>query len=182
MEYEGRLNEKVTGWGMKEVGADQLIWPAAWLRLRRLSRSPCRWGRCWWTPPDCRHYSGTSRPPSSLSGYWSLCIFWPPPAEELSDISNLQKFSLENPTKQILRIQIEWSSVISIQLWQQGEAGFDESAMLKNSCKPTLTICSLGSRLQSASVISSPSKKLRFETLMSSMLLWSISSGRGERR
>lgn len=49
-------------------------------------------------------------------------------------------------------------------------------------CKPTLTICSLGSRLQSASVISSPSKKFRRETLMSSMLLWSISSGRGERR
>lgn len=46
----------------------------------------------------------------------------------------------------------------------------------------TLTICSLGSRLQSARVISSPSKKLRLETLTSSMLLWSISSGSGERR
>lgn len=84
---------------MKEVGVDQLIWPAAWRRLRRLSRSPCRWGRCWWTLPDCRRYSGTSRPPSSLWGYQSLCISWPPPGEEWSDIRNLQKFSLENPQK-----------------------------------------------------------------------------------
>lgn len=43
-------------------------------------------------------------------------------------------------------------------------------------------MCSLGSRLQSARVISSPSKNLRLETLTSSMLLWSISSGSGERR
>ena len=43
-------------------------------------------------------------------------------------------------------------------------------------------MCSLGSRLQSARVISSPSKNLRLETLMSSMLLWSISSGSGDRR
>lgn len=118
MEHEGRVNEKVTGWGMKEVGADQLIWPSAWLRLRRLSRSPCRWGRCWWTLPDCRRYSGTSRPPSSLWGYRSLCISWPPPGEELSDIRNLQMFSLGEHTKEIPRLQPEWSSVISIQLWK----------------------------------------------------------------
>lgn len=46
----------------------------------------------------------------------------------------------------------------------------------------TLTMCSLGSRLQSASVISLPSKNLRVEIVISSMLFSSISSGRGEFR
>lgn len=46
----------------------------------------------------------------------------------------------------------------------------------------TLTMWSLGSRLQSARVISSPSRNLRTEAFTSSMLLWSISSGRGEHR
>lgn len=50
-------------------------------------------------------------------------------------------------------------------------------------CGPfTFTMCSLGSRLQSANVISLPSKNLRVETVISSMLFSSISSGRGEFR
>lgn len=46
----------------------------------------------------------------------------------------------------------------------------------------TLTMCSLGSRLQSAKVISLPSRNLRVETVTSSRLFSSISSGRGEFR
>lgn len=55
-------------------------------------------------------------------------------------------------------------------------------AMSHHPCMPTLTMCSLGSRLQSANVISLPSRNLRVENLMSSILFSSISSGRGEFR
>lgn len=43
----------------------------------------------------------------------------------------------------------------------------------------TLTMCSFGSRLQSARVSSSPSRKRRLENFCSSMMSASISSGKG---
>lgn len=69
-------------------GCGGLIWPASWPRLRRQSRSPCRWGKCWWTPRACRRCSGTSRWPSSLWGCRSLGTSLSPPGQGLSNVGN----------------------------------------------------------------------------------------------
>lgn len=66
-------SREVAGGWKEAVATEELIWPASWLRLRRRSRSRCRWGRCWWTLRACRRCSGTSRCPSSLWGFRSLC-------------------------------------------------------------------------------------------------------------
>lgn len=88
------LNDEATrvrNKGPGVFGSEKLIWRASWPRPRRQSRSPCRWGRCWWTPRACKRCSGTSRWPSSLWGCRSLCTSLPPPGEGLSNVRNLFK-------------------------------------------------------------------------------------------
>lgn len=82
---------RVRNKGLGVFGSEKLIWQASWPRPRRQSRSPCHWGRCWWTPRACRRCSGISRWLSSLWGCRSLCTSLPPPGEGLSNVRNLFK-------------------------------------------------------------------------------------------
>lgn len=89
------------GYSVREWRTDKLIWPASWLHLRRLSRSPCHWGRCWWTLHACRRCSGTSRWRSSLWGCQSHGTSWLPPGgrhQKLELSPNWALYSLETPS------------------------------------------------------------------------------------
>lgn len=89
------------GYSVREWRTDKLIWPASWLHLRRLSRSPCHWGRCWWTLRACRRCSGTSRWRSSLWGCQSHGTSWLPPGgrhQKLELSPNWALYSLETPS------------------------------------------------------------------------------------
>lgn len=103
-------------------------------------------------------------------------LHWTPRLKALVNDSNLAQFQVLTVHVRLETAEISWAqechkkkNIFScISTWNP--PGF------------TLTMCSLGSRLQSAKVISLPSRNLRVETVTSSRLFSSISSGRGEFR
>lgn len=131
----------------------QFTWWAFWLHLHMQFLSLYPLDRCWWIRLCCMHSSGISKSRSWTLVGRSSCTFWLPP----------EKNKAERSQANILRIL----GITNI------------SAIVPSH---TLTMWSFGKRLQSAKVISSPSKNLRLETVTSSILFSSISSGSGEFR
>lgn len=134
-----------------------LIVPPIWSVLRHPDRrigSLSRLGRFWWTPPSRRRGSGTSTTQSSLPGSQILCISWQQPWHEhrWKGCKGYSRFLWEN-------------HICSYPKLYEFEV--------------TLSMWSLGSRLQSAKVSSDPSRKLLEDSGKSPEVSPSISSGSG---